>query len=156
MRISKSNKVSVKASKTYHFYRHNGESYTTEPDGTKVLSRKVLERNVLDMLEDNDKYMNLDFCDAEVITEEATPEELLAIYDEEMTPEEFEALYNRIFGVQACGDIKASKKLSANEQALTHIKAAIDILGKSGNKDEVTKDTIANLGVVMLDLKGSK
>lgn len=55
--------------------------------------------------------------------------------------------------VGACGDIKASKKLSANEQALTHIKAAIDILGKSGNRDAVTKDSIANLGVVMFDLK---
>ena len=58
--------------------------------------------------------------------------------------------------VCACGDIKASKKLSADEQALTHIKAAIDILGKSGNKDDVTKDSIANLGVVMLDLKSKK
>ena len=58
--------------------------------------------------------------------------------------------------VDACGNIKASKKLSANDQALTHIKAAIDILGKSGNKDAVTKDTIANLGVVMLDLKSKK
>lgn len=48
--------------------------------------------------------------------------------------------------------IMESKKLSANDQALTHIKAAIDILGKSGNKDTVTKDTIANLGVVMFDL----
>ena len=59
-------------------------------------------------------------------------------------------------GVKACGDVKASKKLSANDQALTHIKAAIDILGKSGNKDEVTKDSIANLGVVMFDLMGDK
>lgn len=98
----------IKASKTYHFSRYNGESYTTKPDGTKVLSRKVLRRNVLDMLEDNDKYMNLDFCDAEEITEKATAEELLAIYDEEMTSEEFEALYNRVFGVDACDDIKAS------------------------------------------------
>jgi hypothetical protein len=98
----------IKASKTYHFSRYNGESYTTKPDGTKVLSRKVLQRNVLDMLEDNDKYMNLDFCDAEEITEKATAEELLAIYDEEMTSEEFEALYNRVFGVDACDDIKAS------------------------------------------------
>ena len=53
-------------------------------------------------------------------------------------------------------DIKASKNLSAEEQALTHIKAAIDILGKSGNKDAVTKDSIANLGVVMFDLKSKE
>lgn len=59
-------------------------------------------------------------------------------------------------GVNACGNVKASKKLSANDQALTHIKAAIDILGKSGNKDDITKDSIANLGVVMFDLKGKE
>lgn len=59
-------------------------------------------------------------------------------------------------GVKACGDVKASKKLSANDQAMQHIKAAIDILGKSGNKDAVTKDTIANLGVVLFDMKSQK
>lgn len=58
--------------------------------------------------------------------------------------------------VDACGNVKASKRLSANEQALTHIRAAIDILGKSGQKDDITKDTIANLGIVMFDLKGDK
>ena len=58
--------------------------------------------------------------------------------------------------VRGCGDVKASKKLSADDQALQHIKAAIDILGKSGQKDEVTKDSIANLATVMFDIKGSK
>lgn len=58
--------------------------------------------------------------------------------------------------VEACGDVKASKQISANDQALTHIKAAIDILGKSGQKDDITKDSIANLGVVMFDLKGNQ
>ena len=52
--------------------------------------------------------------------------------------------------------VEATKQVSANDEALVHIKAAIDILGKSGNKDAVTKDTIANLGVVMLDLKANK
>lgn len=54
--------------------------------------------------------------------------------------------------------IKFSKdiKPSAQDQALSHIKAAIDILGKSGMKDDVTKDSIANLGVVMFDLKSKK
>ena len=52
--------------------------------------------------------------------------------------------------------VKAAKKLSANDEALTHIKAAIDILGKSGNKDEVTKDSIANLATVMFDIKASR
>ena len=55
--------------------------------------------------------------------------------------------------IDACGDVKAS---TSTDKALQHIKAAIDILGKSGNKDEITKDSIANLGVVMLDLKGDK
>lgn len=58
--------------------------------------------------------------------------------------------------VKADTEIKATSDISADEQALQHIKAAIDILGKSGNKDAVTKDSIANLGVVMFDLKGRK
>lgn len=54
--------------------------------------------------------------------------------------------------VDACGDIKGS---TSTDKALQHIKAAIDILGKSGNKDSVTKDSIANLATVMFDLKSS-
>ena len=61
------------------------------------LPRFVLERNVLDMLEDNDKYMNLNFCDAQIITEEATYFELFKIYTEEMTEGEFKEVYERIF-----------------------------------------------------------
>jgi hypothetical protein len=58
-------------------------------------------------------------------------------------------------------EVTANQKLviqesSDTDKALQHIKAAIDILGKSGMKDEVTKDSIANLGVVMLDLKSNK
>ena len=45
---------------------------------------------------------------------------------------------------------------TSTDKALQHIKAAIDILGKSGNKDEVTKDSIANLGVVWFDLNSMK
>lgn len=45
---------------------------------------------------------------------------------------------------------------TSTDQALKHIKAAIDILGKSGSKDEITKDSIANLGVVMFDLQGKR
>lgn len=41
------------------------------------------------------------------------------------------------------------------DNALKHIKAAIDILGKSGNRNTVTKDSIANLATVMFDLKSS-
>lgn len=59
-----------------------------------------------------------------------------------------------IDNICACGDIKGCN--ASTDRALQHIKAAIDILGKSGNKDAVTKDSIANLGVVMFDLKGKK
>ena len=57
--------------------------------------------------------------------------------------------------------VKATRKLpvqqsSDTDKALQHIKAAIDILGKSGNKDDVTKDSIANLATVMFDIKSSK
>ena len=55
--------------------------------------------------------------------------------------------------VCACEDVKAS---TSTDKALQHIKAAIDILGKSGDKSDVTKDSIANLGIVMFDLKNNK
>ena len=58
--------------------------------------------------------------------------------------------------VKSNKEVKASNTLSAQDQALTHIKAAIDILGKSGKKDDITKDSIANLATVMFDIKASK
>jgi len=51
-------------------------------------------------------------------------------------------------------EVTASKKSSDNDKALSHIKAAIDILAT--RNDEVSKDSIANLGVVMFDLMGSE
>ena len=36
---------------------------------------------------------------------------------------------------------------------MRHIKAAIDILGPSAKSDARARDTIANLGVVLLDLR---
>lgn len=51
---------------------------------------------------------------------------------------------------------KSCNSSTSTDKALQHIKAAIDILGKSGKKDAVTKDSIANLGVVMFDLKSKK
>lgn len=45
---------------------------------------------------------------------------------------------------------------TSTDKALKHIKAAIDILGKSGDKSDITKDSIANLATVMFDLKGEK
>lgn len=43
---------------------------------------------------------------------------------------------------------------ASTDKALQHIKAAIDILGKSGDKSDVTKDSIANLATVMFDIQG--
>lgn len=96
----------VEATRHFNFSRYNGESYKINPNGTATLSRKMLQRNVLDMLEDNDKYMNLDFSDAEEIVYNATQRELLDIYDETMSPEEFKALYDRIFGAEVEGSTK--------------------------------------------------
>ena len=58
--------------------------------------------------------------------------------------------------VKANMEINATSNISADEQALQHIKAAIDILGKSGDKSDVTKDSIANLATVMFDIKANK
>lgn len=52
--------------------------------------------------------------------------------------------------------VKASVTSNSYNEAQKHIKAAIDILAKSAKTDEVARDSIANLGVVMLDLRGSK
>ena len=54
---------------------------------------------------------------------------------------------------------KTKKAVTASknyEEAQQHIMAAIDALAKCGKEDIVAKDNIANLSVVMLDLKGSK
>ena len=53
-------------------------------------------------------------------------------------------------------DLDSIKSSSDTDKALQHIKAAIDILAQSAKNDEVARDSIANLGVVMLDLRGSK
>lgn len=53
--------------------------------------------------------------------------------------------------------VEASTEVTASnyDDAIKYIRAAIDILGKSGNKDAVTKDSIANLATVMFDIKAS-
>lgn len=55
-----------------------------------------------------------------------------------------------------CNSVKGCNAATATDKALQHIKAAIDILGKSGKRDDLTKDSIANLSVVMFDLRGDK
>ena len=59
-------------------------------------------------------------------------------------------------GIDIVYSTESCNSSNSTDKALQHIKAAIDILGKSGKKDAVTKDSIANLGVVMFDLKGKK
>lgn len=50
-----------------------------------------------------------------------------------------------------CDEVKASTN---NDKAIKHIKAAIDILASDAKTNEVARDSIANLGVVMFDLLG--
>ena len=58
-----------------------------------------------------------------------------------------------IDNICACDDIKGCNASTSTDKALQHIKAAIDILGKSGDKSDLTKDSIANLATVMFDIK---
>ena len=64
----------------------NGLSTYTDKNGNLRVHRKCLERAVLDMLEDNDYYGNLDFCDAELVCEVASEYELVLIYNEMLDP----------------------------------------------------------------------
>lgn len=57
--------------------------------------------------------------------------------------------------VTASEKILLTSNASNKGTAVQHIKAAIDILAKDAKKDEVKKDIIANLSVVMFDLMGS-
>ena len=52
-----------------------------------------------------------------------------------------------------CKDVKGCNASTSTDKALQHIRAAIDILGKSGDKSDLTKDSIANLATVMFDIK---
>ena len=127
MRISKSNKTSVKAS----------------------TDNKALTKAEVEKLWDT-KALYIDFGDSDAMCQDNgyTLDQILKymdqgynVYIDEDTP-----------SVNACGAVKAS---TSTDKALQHIKAAIDILGKSGNKDAVTKDSIANLATVMCDIKSS-
>lgn len=165
MRISKSTKTSVKAAKKVNAAK---ELITLTPQEKQELKKRLYDQldalseyhedlapeksmSLNDLMEAyfywgdeyNDGYLGFDTGDCE---------DKLDCF----LLQEFKQYLGDDDDIEACGDVKASKKLSANDQALTHIKAAIDILGKSGQKDAITKDTIANLGVVMFDLKGNQ
>jgi hypothetical protein len=140
MRISKSTKTSVKASKSF-------ETIGLEPRQRTALDGKTYwvvfdtEEQKYSTLTQFGKYDSKKDCQ----------------YAIDKYKSQLSKTLGRDFAdtddVDACGDIKCS---TSTDKALQHIRAAIDILGKSGNKDAVTKDSIANLGVVYLDLNGKK
>lgn len=152
MRIVKSNKT-VKASEeptgfwkvrmTYYDDKGHKQNYNAYTTGS---TKSEAKQNVFDELSNDEQD---DTVDAVVsITEEEYNKGYSEFHDGERSLKDY--------SVEACGTVKASKNLSANEQALTHIRAAIDILGKSGQKDDITKDSIANLATVMFDIKGNE
>ena len=55
--------------------------------------------------------------------------------------------------VNECANTRiVENKDDARAEACKHIQSAIQCLGKVASSDDVAKDSIANLGVVMLDL----
>lgn len=55
--------------------------------------------------------------------------------------------------IKNCNNFSVPKDTTdVKTEACDHIKLAIDCLGKIASCDAVAKDSIANLGVVMLDL----
>ena len=172
MRISKSDKTSVKAS---------AEPNTPDVDKTKQV-RQIIKQaeEIRDYFQSHNNNLNRkqeqyledlsDGIDSESISAIRTAIEnmkynsknlrsekydlIMDLYDEfNLADGKFRGIgYPESDDVEACGDVKAS---TVNTDAIKHIKAAIDILGKSGNKDAVTKDSIANLATVMFDIKAS-
>lgn len=55
------------------------------------------------------------------------------------------------------GSVNAGQEIPTRRNnkvtAMKHIKAAIDLLGKDAKTDVLAKESIANLSVVLLDLK---
>lgn len=173
MRITKATKTSVKAS---------AEPNTPDADKSKLVQECIKQaKEIRDYFQSHNNNLNRtqeqyledlsDGIDSQSVAAIREAIEGLKYNSKNMRQEQFyliEDLYNEFNladgkfegmgrpgsdDVDACGDIKAS---TSTDKALQHIKAAIDILGKSGDKDEVTKDSIANLGVVMFDLKSKK
>ena len=55
--------------------------------------------------------------------------------------------------INECTDTRIVENTDeARAEACKHIQSAIECLGKIASSDDVAKDSIANLGVVMLDL----
>lgn len=122
MRISKSTKTSVKASKQ-------------TPD-LKSMNEDQLKELLTDVIDEREGYAEDDMSERAMYLDD-----LYMDIDNELASRK---------------SIKSCNSSTSTDKALQHIKAAIDILGKSGDKDAVTKDSIANLGVVMFDLKSKQ
>lgn len=56
--------------------------------------------------------------------------------------------------VKACDAIIVEESVCKYANAINLISAAIESLAEIAKDDQIAKDSIANLGVVMLDLKG--
>lgn len=162
MRISKSTRTSVKATKKIKASLVNGlnSKVIYEDAGIKV----TLTGRDYDFIAVIENDTDTDFC-VNIYDSSYTDSEdcnvVVPAHDWVGVPADGEGYdivnyFKSLGGVTACGSIQSSKKLSANDKALQHITAAIDILGKSGKKDDVTKDIIANLAVVAMDIKASK
>jgi hypothetical protein len=145
MRISKSTKTSVKAAKKVCASQERRVVY--DKDGIKVATTGRDYDFIATIENDTDE----EYCVEELGLCVPAHDWVGFLADDEGYADlEY---FKSLGGVKACGDVKAS---TSTDKALQHITAAIDILGKSGKKDDVTKDIIANLAVVAMDIKASK
>jgi len=145
MRISKSNKTSVKAATQSNvIYSKNG--IVVKKTGRDYDFIATIENNTDDIFYLNTYDPSCDDVDeCNVVVD---PHDWIGIRADDEG-------YDIVEYFENLGGVTASKKSSTTDKALQHIKSAIDILGKSGNKDAVTKDSIANLATVMFDIKAS-
>lgn len=142
MRISKSNKTSVTA------------SVVSNTDISKMSTTELfnyIHDNMKESFAPESNWIRK-FCDVSGISKDDADANYWHNTEIPNNPTANRKIIDYLKGVDACEDIKAS---TSTDKALKHIKAAIDILGKSGNKDAVTKDSIANLATVMFDIKAS-
>lgn len=145
MRITKATKTSVKAStQSSIIYDKNG--IVVKKTGRNYDFIATIENNTDDVFCINTYDPSCD--DVDECNVVVNPHDWIGILADDEG-------YAIVEYFEKLGGVMASKKLSTTDKALQHIKAAIDILGKSGNKDDVTKDSIANLATVMFDIKGS-
>lgn len=145
MRISKSNKTGVKAS-TQSNVIYSKDGIVVKKTGRDYDFIATIQNNTDDIFYLNTYDPSCD--DADECNVVVDPHDWIGIRADDEG-------YDIVEYFENLGGVTASKKLSTTDKALQHIKAAIDILGKSGDKSDVTKDSIANLATVMFDIKAS-